>query len=209
MSKNTSSQPYFIQSQKVLILVNEYSTCVTKTANSIIELANIVYRAKEDLNNQEYEFFRKSIKADDAKDSYLKKLHCIAQKSSRLVSIKEKLPAAYTTLYALAKLTDAEFQLLLAEDAIKPNLTANELLKLKIKKSKHTPAFKATEKFSIKSSANADLYNFLIELQNLCTKFNVELNSRLKTSNFVNAEKDNQIDSNIQEVNCKSIALVA
>ncbi len=204
-----SSKPNLIQSQKVSNLINEYCTCLSKTANSIIELANIVYRAKEDLSKQEYELFRRSIKADDAKDSYLKKLHCIAQKSSRLESIKEKLPAAYTTLYALAKLTDAEFQHLLAVDAIKPNLTANELSKLKIKKSKHTPAFKFTEKFSIKSSAKSDLYNFLIELQNLCIKFNVELNSRLKKSNFVNAEKDDLIDSKIQEVNYKSIALVA
>jgi hypothetical protein len=209
MSKNTSSQPCYIQSQKVSKLVNEYNTSLAKTANSIIELANIVYRAKEDLNKQEYDFFRKSIQADEAKESYLKKLHCIAKKSSRLESIKEKLPAAYTTLYALAKLTDTQFQRLLDEDAIKPDLTANELSIFKLKIIKHTSTINAIKKFSIKSSTSTDLNNFIIELKNLCIKFNVELNSKFNTSNFINTEKDYLIDTEIQDVNCKPIALVA
>ena len=99
MSKKHSSVPIITYSNKVSELANEYSVCITKTASSILELANVVYRAKEDLSKDEYELFRIQINADESKDSYLKKLCCIAQKASRLDSIKEKLPAAYTTLY--------------------------------------------------------------------------------------------------------------
>ena len=81
MSKKHSSVPVIIQSKKVSELANEYSVCITKTASSILELANVVYRAKADLSDEEFELFRLEIKADKSKDSYIKKLCCIAQKA--------------------------------------------------------------------------------------------------------------------------------
>jgi hypothetical protein len=209
MSKQHSSVPIIIQSKKVSELANEYSFLIAKTASSILELANVVYRAKEDLSKQEYELFRIQINADESKDSYLKKLHCIAQKASRLDSIKEKLPAAYTTLYELTKLTDAEFQQASAEDAISPDLIASDLSKFKIKSTKQAPAFTNLVSLSIQSSSSLDMYKVLIEIKKLCTSYSIELKTKYDFSAPVHTSNEDCDDCDYREVNTKNIELAA
>ncbi len=176
-----SSPALTVQSQKVSSLVNEYSLCVTKTAASILELASIVYRAKNDLSKKEYDLFLREIKVDESKTSYLKKLQCIAQKASRLDAIKERLPAAYTTLYSLSQLTDEEFENVQSKDLITPNLTAAELSKFKFKAPKLSSVTSDKVTLTLKSSS-VSLHKVLQEIQTLCTKNDIELKSSIDLS---------------------------
>jgi len=209
MSKKHSSVPVIIQSNKVSELANEYSVCITKTASSILELANVVYRAKEDLSKDEYELFRIQINADESKDSYLKKLCCIAQKASRLDSIKEKLPAAYTTLYALTKLTDDEFKQAISENAISPNLIASDLSKFKTKSTKQVAASTNLVSLSLQSASILDMNKVLNEVKKLCTTYSIEFNCKYDFSAQVHLSNEDYDDCDYREINTKNIELAA
>jgi hypothetical protein len=209
MSKQHSSVPIIIQSKKVSELANEYSVCITKTASSILELANVVYRAKADLSKEEYELFRIQINADESKDSYLKKLCCIAQKASRLDSIKEKLPAAYTTLYALTKLTDDEFNQAISEDAISPNLIASDLSKFKTKSTKQVTTSTNLVSLSLQSTSILDMNKVLNEVEKLCSTYSIKLKTNYDFTAQVHFSNEDCDDSDYREVNTKNIELAA
>jgi hypothetical protein len=209
MSKKPSSLPIITYSNKVSELANEYSVCITKTASSIIELANVVYRAKEDLSKEEYELFRIQINADESKDSYLKKLCCIAQKASRLDSIKEKLPAAYTTLYALTKLTDDEFNQAISEDAISPNLIASDLYKFKTKSTKQVATSTNLVSLSLQSTSILDMNKVLNEVEKLCSNYSIKLKTNYDFTAQVHLSNEDCDDCDYREVNTKNIELVA
>ena len=209
MSKKHSSVPIITQSKKVSDLANEYSFLIAKTASSILELANVVYRAKEDLSKQEYELFRIQINADESKDSYLKKLHCIAQKASRLDSIKEKLPAAYTTLYALTKLTDDEFKQAISEDAISPNLIASDLSKFKSKSKKQVATSTNLVSLSLQSASSLDMNKVLTELEKLCTTYSIEFKCKYDFTAQVHPSNEDCDDCDFREINTKYIELTA
>lgn len=206
MNQIDTTNPVEIYTNKVSTLVDEYRYCVSKTASSILELANVVFRAKEDLTDQDYDHFRVLIKADKSKDSYLKKLYCIAQKSSRLNSIKDKLPAAYTTLYELTKLTDDEFNLVCDADVIRPNLTAKELCKFKPKTVKPAVISPNTITFTIKSSSTLSLHKILFQINNLCTNLNVEINSNFDFSTLNQIDDIEPINLEIKDVTSKKFS---
>jgi len=209
MSKKPSSLPIITYSNKVSELANEYSVCITKTASSIIELANVVYRAKENLSKEEYELFRIQINADESKDSYLKKLCCIAQKASRLDSIKEKLPAAYTTLYALTKLTDDEFNQAISEDEISPNLIASDLSKFKTKSTKQVATSTNLVSLSLQSASSLDMNKVLIKIKKLCSTYSIKLNTNYDFTAQVHLSNEACDDCDYREVNTKNIELLA
>ncbi len=173
---NRSSSALTVQSKKVSSLVNEYSLCITKTAASILELASVVHRANSELSKQEYALFLREIKADKSKVSFLIKLNCIAKKASRFVAIQEKLPAAYTTLYDLSKLTDEEFERAQSEDLITPNLTAAKLSKFKFKAPKVSTITSDKVTLTLKSSS-ASFHKVLQKIQTLCAANDIELKS--------------------------------
>ena len=50
--------------------------------------------------NKEGVEFREAIGANASKDTYIKKLLCIAKASARFTSISDRLPPSYTTLYS-------------------------------------------------------------------------------------------------------------
>jgi hypothetical protein len=209
MSKKHSSVPIIIQSKKVSELANEYSVCITKTASSILELANVVFRANTDLNKEEYELFRVQINAGKSKDSYLRKLHRIAQKASRLDSIKEKLPAAYTTLYALTQLTDAEFQQAIAEDAISPDLIASDLSKFKTKSTKQVATSTNLVSLSLQSASSLDMKKVLTELEKLCTTYSIKFKCNYDFTAQVHPSNEDCDDCDFREINTKYIELTA
>lgn len=106
--------------------VSEYEVCVRKSTASILELADCVFRAKTQLSEKAYEEFCEKIKVDK-KSSYLKKLNCIAQSASRFKLVETQLPANYTTLYALTKVSDSNFDKMCNENVINPMMTAKQL----------------------------------------------------------------------------------
>jgi hypothetical protein len=125
------SQDSVASTAKIEQFISEYRMRVQKTATAILELANVVYSASTNLSKSEFESFRNAIGADKSKDSYIKKLICIAHQSARFNAISDKLPPNYTTLYSLSQLSDKEFQKIYLEDVISPQMTAMTLLQHK------------------------------------------------------------------------------
>lgn len=150
-----------VLSAAVTNFVTRYRLSVRKTATSILELANVVYDAKNSLNDNDYEKFRVAIEADSKKDSYLKKLCKIAENSKRFESIKELLPSSYTTLYALAQLPDETFNSICNEDLISPRMTATQLCAF----AKSTSNIKSVA--VSKSCKNLQNFSFTVDFENI------------------------------------------
>ena len=108
--------------------VSQYRTSIQKTASAILELANVVNTAKNELSKYKFLQFRKEIGAGDpTKNSYINKLCMIAKNKERFMQIQEQLPASYTTLYALAKLKSDQFSKVVKEGIISSQMTALSL----------------------------------------------------------------------------------
>ena len=160
MSKNNTAtnETNVVISAQVTQFVEQYKMCVKKTAQSILELADVVHSASKNLSKENYEEFRYQIGADKSKDSYLKKLQCIALQSSRFNAISDKLPPNYTTLYALSQLSDKAFQQIYSDDVISPQMTAKTLV--------HHKRMKTVAK-KVKSHLTKQTVTFTLELQNI------------------------------------------
>lgn len=117
-----------VLSKQVADFVDQYRLCITKTARSILELANVVNDAKKTLSSAEFQSFRNAIGADKRKESYIHKLSVIANQYARFEKIVDRLPASYTTLYDLAKMNEDEFQSV--EVSLSPATTANNILQI-------------------------------------------------------------------------------
>ena len=113
----------------------QYRLCVQKTAIAILELAKVVGDAKRELSKELFVEFREAIGANASKDTYIKKLLCIAKASARFTSISERLPPSYTTLYSLSQMKDDVFKKISTDDVISPEMTARTLVNyLKMKR---------------------------------------------------------------------------
>ena len=121
------SQDSIVDTAKIEQFVNQYHMCIQKTASVILELANIVNNAKNTLDNSEFQLFRDAIGANKFKDSYIKKLICIAKNSARFNPLSQKLPPNYTTIYSLSKLRNDKFQKVIDSNIISPDMTAKTL----------------------------------------------------------------------------------
>lgn len=166
-------------SKEVAQYVDQYKKCVQKTAESILGLADIVYAADRELSKEEFEKFRKEIGANQTKDSYIKKLICIAKKSARFNAIKNDLPPNYTTLYSMTKLDDDTFKQVVDDNVVHPDMTAVALSKyLGNKPSKNVPEII----LSLKNLSDEVIQLAITEIELLCQKFNIVYKSNIATS---------------------------
>ena len=154
----------------------QYRLCIQKTAAAILELANVVGDAKRDLSKELFIEFREAIGANVSKDSYIKKLICIANASARLNSLSDKLPPSYTTLYTLSKMSDDAFTQVCEDDVISPRMTALALSPYTDKKSSSTAIDVLLSFKNVSDSEKIIAYN---QIQKICTKFNIELKSKI------------------------------
>jgi len=155
---------------------SQYRLCIQKTAAAILELANVVGDAKRDLSKELFIEFREAIGASASKDSYIKKLLCIANASARLNSLSDKLPPSYTTLYTLSKMPDDAFTQVCKDDLISPRMTALSLSPYTDKKSTSTAIDVLLSFKNVSDSDKLIAYN---QIQAICSKFNIELKSKV------------------------------
>lgn len=178
MSRKNISVPTTVTaiSKEVAPYVNQYKQCVQKTAESILALADIVYAANRNLSKQDFDEFRKEIGAHQKKDSYIKKLICIAKKSARFNAIKNDLPPNYTTLYSMTKLDDGTFKQAVDDNVVHPDMTAVALSKyLGKKKKKNVPDIV----LSFKDMSDEVIQHAITELELLCQKFKIVYKSKI------------------------------
>ena len=159
--------------------VAQYRMCLKKTAHAILELALLLKNAEDNLSKTQFIVFREKISADETKDSYIKKLLCIAKKYSRLHFIAEKLPPSFTTLYTLSQLDDKAFMQLCDAKKIKPNMTLKDLAEFLNSKPRNADHLVT---LNLKKLSNANKASFIIEIEKLCQLYNIELNSTISRS---------------------------
>lgn len=155
---------------------NQYRLCVQKTASAILELACVVGDANRLLSKELFIEFRQAIGANASKDSYIKKLIRISKASARLNALSDKLPPNYTTLYSLSKMSDETFTQVCEDDVISPRMTALTLSPYLNKKSNSTDL---EVLLSFKNVSESDKFIAYKKIQDICTKFKIELKSKI------------------------------
>lgn len=172
MTKSQSNAVKTINRELVLNFANQYRVCVQKTASAILDLANVVYQAKKELNRDEYLAFRESIGADKSKESYLKKLNVIAEHSARFLNIRDQLPPNYTTLYALTQVSETVFDRMINDQAITSEMKASVIDKYKtVIKSRNVRVVY----LSFKNVAVAQQAIALDEIRKVCKKYKIDM----------------------------------
>lgn len=207
MNKTEMKQSVVINEDSINRYVSEYTLSLKKTATAILTLADCVYRAKQELNADDYDEF--CMRANVVKNSsYLKKLHCIAQKAARLNAVAANLPPNYTSLYALTQVKDDKYAEMLREKVINPSMTAAEI-NAYLDKHKVIEAPIITLTFKKDTDANM-LARALDAVERICKQHGIRctLSTELKTKlqGKVNALNDLKAAA-VQRVSVNSAAI--
>jgi hypothetical protein len=112
--------------------VTEFNAIAKKTVESTLDISRIALDAHDNLTDENYTIFKERVRYCD---SSLRKLEKIAKKYDVFCQYKEMLPANFTTLYVLSKLSDEKIVELAASNQLHSRLTNDEAENL-VKKEK-------------------------------------------------------------------------
>jgi hypothetical protein len=107
------------QSAMVIELVKEYHSLVKASGENILDLGKTIYVVETELNQRYREDFYHQVGLDP-KSSTVRKLKAIGEKHMRFMPFLGRLPTSWTTLYALARMSDEEFQRIVEADVLSP-----------------------------------------------------------------------------------------
>jgi hypothetical protein len=114
-----------IDSPAIPQLVSRFHTFASKTVEGILEMGRVVYEASQ-LKKSEFARFCELVDLD-RKESTVAKLKTIGEKYEFLLAHSSKLPANWTTVYEVARLTEEKISALIENGVIKTTLVAQEL----------------------------------------------------------------------------------
>ncbi len=114
-----------VETREIIVLVEKINTFARKTAEGVLEMAKVVCEARK-LKDSEFFKFCEMVGMDGS-SSTVKKLIRIGQKYEYLIGHAEKLPANWTTVYELAKLTEEQIEELIDRGVICTSLIAADL----------------------------------------------------------------------------------
>lgn len=162
---------------KVGAYVERFSKSMKQTAESILEVGNIIYEACQNLGPVPLEQFCKEIRVS-SNDLMFKKLKKIGENHARLEANVTKLPNNWTTIYKLAVITAEQFAKVVDAEVLTPCVTAREINEyLGTTKSRPADATSKANSITISVSsgnvANAAL--LVAKIEELKQKFNFEL----------------------------------
>lgn len=120
---NTSNDN--IISKAVSEYANQFKVQAKKTAEGVLEMARVVFDAKQ-LGKADFEVFCSEVgyKSDS---STIRKLNSIGEKYQVLLSRSKSLPTSWTTLYQVSRLTAEVIDQKISEGVITPNLDGKGL----------------------------------------------------------------------------------
>lgn len=154
----------------------EYSEYVKKSAVSVLELAKLIKRAKDDLSKAGFNQFCKQIGSEPS-GSYIKKMICIADNEFRFNKVQDRLPPSYTTLYLLTQFSDEVFKKICDDGVLHAGVTANKLLPYKSEaehKSLDIPNYVCS--FAIPSNMESQkIQSCILGIEAILAGFNIEL----------------------------------
>ncbi len=114
-----------IISKQVTEYANQFKVQAKKTAEGVLEMARVVFDAKQ-LGTADFEVFCSEVgyKSDS---STIRKLKSIGEKYQFLLSRSKSLPTSWTTLYQVSRLTAEVIDQKINEGVITPNLDGKGL----------------------------------------------------------------------------------
>ena len=120
-----SSNNNIIINKQVTEYAEQFKVQIKKTAEGVLEMARVVYNAKQ-LGSADFEVFCHEIgfKSDS---STIRKLKSIGEKSQFLLSCSKSLPTSWTTLYQISRLTNEVIEQKINEGVITPTLDGKGL----------------------------------------------------------------------------------
>jgi hypothetical protein len=118
-----------IDPQQPLRYASKFNLFKKKTAESYIAMAKVVTEAKHGLSKDQYAEFIALIGYDKS-DSTIAKLYRIGLQADIFEQYIDRLPASFTTLYALTTAGESMLTTLFQENQIRPSLRGSEVPKL-------------------------------------------------------------------------------
>jgi hypothetical protein len=120
------SKKLVISNPEVLGYAETFKTYFIKTAENILEMANVVFTAKTKLGGNQFREFSYLIGFDPS-SSTLKKLQTIGKNYGVLSKNITSLPANWTTLYEIAQLPEDKFNIAIDAGVINPNVMGKDV----------------------------------------------------------------------------------
>ena len=114
-----------VDTKEIIVLVEKYNTFARKTAEGVLEMGKVVCEAKK-LKESEFHKFCELVGMSGS-SSTVQKLLKIGEKYEFLIGHAKKIPANWTTVYELAKLTEAKIEELIDRGVISTSLIAADL----------------------------------------------------------------------------------
>ena len=114
-----------VETKEITVLVEKFNTFARKTAEGVLEMAKVVCEAKK-LKESEFHKFCEIVGMSGS-SSTVQKLFKIGEKYEYLIGHAEKLPANWTTIYELSKLTEETIEDLIGRGVISTSLIAADL----------------------------------------------------------------------------------
>lgn len=120
------SKKLVISNPEVLGYAESFKTYFIKTAENILEMANVVFTAKTKLGDNQFREFSYLIGFDPS-SSTIKKLQKIGKNYGVLSKNITSLPANWTTLYEIAQLPEDKFNTAIDAGVINPNVMGKDV----------------------------------------------------------------------------------
>jgi hypothetical protein len=115
----------FVETKDISVLVEKFNSFARKTAEGVLEMAKVVYEAKK-LKESEFHKFCEIVGMSGSSSTVLKLIK-IGEKYEFLIGHAEKLPANWTTVYELSKLTEEKIEELIDRGVLNTSLIASDL----------------------------------------------------------------------------------
>ena len=114
-----------VESKEIVVLVEKFNKFARKTAEGVLEMAKVVCEAKK-LKDSEFHKFCEIVGMSGS-SSTVQKLIKIGEKYEYFIGCAEKLPANWTTVYELSKLTEEKIEELIDRGVVCTSLIASDL----------------------------------------------------------------------------------
>ena len=114
-----------VESKEIVVLVEKFKKFARKTAEGVLEMAKVVCEAKK-LKDSEFHKFCEIVGMSGS-SSTVQKLIKIGEKYEYFIGCAEKLPANWTTVYELSKLTEEKIEELIDRGVVCTSLIASDL----------------------------------------------------------------------------------
>jgi hypothetical protein len=159
-------------SHKVKRYVDDYVMNYNKCADAILSLAETCFKAKEELNKNEFKQFAKAVRLDGS-DATLSKYIKIGKQSVRFRKIEDRLPSAWTVLYNLACLKGDEYTKVLP--IISNDMTAKDIRIALGKPSNSIPLSVPDMTINLSQKGSARKRKIYFDLEELAVKYNFKI----------------------------------